>query len=87
LTFDPVEALRARGKRNNEALEASLAHIEGIVKEYQGPQHATLDLGQHLSVRFIPFERIRKDDEGKRASMYLAFAYDGAIGYDAKLVK
>jgi hypothetical protein len=87
LIFDPVEALRAGGKKNNEALEASLARIEGIVKEYQRPQHAMLDLGQRLSVKFVPFERIRKDDEGKRASMFLAFAYDGAIGYDAKLVK
>lgn len=87
LSFDPVEALRGGGKKNTELLESSLTRIDGVVRDYQGAQHATLDLGERVSVKFVPFERIRRDDEGKRASLFVAFAYDGAVGYDAQLLK
>ena len=48
-------------------------------------QQAVLDLGQGLTVRFTPLDRVVKDDEGRRASVFISFGYDGPAGWDVRL--
>jgi hypothetical protein len=82
LGFDPSAILRADDQKERKKLEA-LAKISGVMSDYRGPQHATLDLGNGLSARITPLDRLAKDDEGGKVSAFIAFSYDGIIGWDA----
>ena len=82
LGFDPASVLREENHKDRKRL-VSLAKIAGVVSDYRGPQHALLDLGNGLSARITPLDRLAKDDEGAKASAFIAFSYDGIIGWDA----
>ena len=56
------------------------------MRNYRGPQNATLDLGHDLTVRITPLDKLSKDDEGKRVSSFVSFSYDGLVGWDPGLV-
>lgn len=84
LPLDPSAVLR-EGKSNEESkLVGLLSRVNGVVSSYRGPQQAELDLGNHLKARITPLDRLAKNDEGAKASAYIAFSYDGLIGWDAK---
>lgn len=84
LPLDPSVVLR-EGKSSDEAkLVGLLGRVTGVVSSYRGPQQAQLDLGNHLKAKITPLDRLAKDDEGAKASAYIAFSYDGLIGWDAK---
>jgi hypothetical protein len=85
LPYDPVARLRRDGGTSAQALDTELARIEGTIRNYEGPQQAVLDLGQGLTVRFTPLDRVVKDDEGRRASVFISFGYDGPAGWDVRL--
>ncbi|EGD57570.1 hypothetical protein Y88_1452 [Novosphingobium nitrogenifigens DSM 19370] len=40
-----------------------------------------------MFAKITPLDRLSKDDEGKRASAFLSFSYDGLIGWDSRLVR
>jgi hypothetical protein len=86
LTYDPVATLRGFTPEHKKNM-SHLARVEGVVKDYRGPQQATLDLGQGLTLRFTPLTKITKDDEGKLASVLVSFSYDDPVGWDANLVE
>ncbi len=86
LSRDPVETLREGTDDERQALERELARVEGTIIRYRGPQQAQLDLGDRVTARFVPLDRIVKEDEGKRAAGWLSFSYDGPVGRDVQLV-
>jgi hypothetical protein len=56
------------------------------MRNYQGPQNAVLDLGQRVMVRITPLDLLSKEDEGKKISAFVSFAYDGMVGWAPALV-
>ncbi|MBR1270612.1 hypothetical protein JQ629_24360 [Bradyrhizobium sp. AUGA SZCCT0222] len=85
LDFDPPSLIRAPDNPDRKRLDAQLGRVEGTMRNYRGPQNATLDLGQSLMVRITPLDKLSKDDEGKRISAFLSFSYDGLVGWDPML--
>jgi hypothetical protein len=85
LDFDPVSVIRGMSTQSRRRL-LELGRINGVVTKYRGPQQATLDLGHNVTLRFTPLEKITRDDEGKRATVYVSFGYDGIVGWDPVLV-
>src|SRR5206468_10142047 len=85
LDFDPVAVIRGVSVHSRKRL-AELGRIEGVVTKYRGPQQATVDLGQGITLRFTPLERITRDDQGKRVKVYASFGYDGIVGWDPLLL-
>lgn len=82
LDFDPPSIIRASDHPDRKKLESRLVRISGIMRNYRGPQNASLDLGQDITVRITPLDRLSKDDEGKRVSVFVSFSYDGIVGWD-----
>ncbi len=85
LRVDPAHTVRFGSEAERAYLKANLARIEGVVRNYRGPQQADLDLGGGVIIRFTPREQIHRDDEGKAASLYVSFAYDARMGWDVAL--
>lgn len=83
LDFDPPRTIREPGHRDHKKLVARLARVQGALRDYRGPQRATLDLGSHLQATIVPLDRLTRDDEGARVSAYISFSYDGLVGWDA----
>ena len=86
LGFDPVSIITKHNAPMRDMVNARLARIEGTMRNYRGPQNATLDLGQSITVRLTPLDKLTKDDEGKKVSAFVSFSYDGIIGWDPMLV-
>lgn len=86
LSFDPVATLNGATPQHLKRLETELARVEGVVIDYVGPQQARLDLGNDVHLRFTPRDHIVRDDVGKRASVFVAFGYDGPVGWSARRV-
>ena len=84
LAFDPVATIRGFTPEHNSKLDI-LGRASGTVTHYRGPQQALVDLGHQATIRFTPLTKIVKDDEGKRASLYVSFTYDGPVGWDAAI--
>jgi hypothetical protein len=84
LDFDPVAVITGAAAHQRKKLEL-LSRIEGTITRYKGPQQADLDLGHGVLLRFTPLDKITKDDEGKKASVYVSFGYDGIRGWDPAL--
>ena len=85
LDFDPPSVIRATEHPERKKLDAEFARINGIMRGYRGPQNASLDLGQGIFLRITPLDRLSKDDEGKRVSVFASFSYDGIVGWDPRL--
>jgi tetratricopeptide (TPR) repeat protein len=85
LDFDPPSIVRVADHPDRKKLDR-LARIEGTMRDYHGPQNASLDLGQGITMRITPLDRLTKDDTGKRVSAYASFSYDGIVGWDPRLV-
>jgi hypothetical protein len=85
LDFDPSSIIRAADHPERKKMETRLVRISGIMRDYRGPQNASLDLGQGIMMRITPLGRLSKDDEGKRVSAYASFSYDGIVGWDTRL--
>ena len=87
--FDPVDAIVGAKKTTTAANQVlqKCARISGTITKYKGPQHALIDLGCGLTVSITPLEAITKDDEGRRASCYISFSYDGVVGWNPILQK
>jgi hypothetical protein len=86
LDFDPPSIVRAADHPERKKLDARLTRINGTMRDYRGPQNAFLDLGQGIMMRITPLDRLSKDDEGKRVSVFASFSYDGIVGWDPRLV-
>jgi len=82
LGFDPAVLIRAVDHPDRKKLNTQLARVEGIMRDYRGPQNATLDLGQSVMARITPLDKLSRDDEGRRISALLSFSYDGLVGWD-----
>lgn len=82
LDFDPALLIRAADHPDRKKLSTQLARVEGVMRDYRGPQNAALDLGQGIMARITPLDKLSKDDEGRRVSALLSFAYDGLVGWD-----
>jgi hypothetical protein len=83
LDFDPPSIIiRGTNHPDRKKLVARLARVSGILRNYRGPQNASLDLGQDLTVRVTPLDRLSKDDEGKSVAAFVSFSYDGIVGWD-----
>lgn len=87
LAFDPVSAILRKEVATQRVMDEKLARLEGTIIRYKGPQQADLDIGHGLSLRFSPLDKVHKDDEGRRASVYVSFGYDGIRGWDVRLTK
>ena len=86
LDFDPPSVIRTADHPDRKKLNARLARVSGVMRNYRGPQNASLDLGQGIIARITPLDRLSKDDEGRRVSAFLSFSYDGIVGWDPLLV-
>lgn len=86
LDFDPTIIIRATDHPERGKLDARLVRINGIMRNYRGPQNASLDPGQGIKMRITPLDRLSKDDKGKEVSVFASFSYDGIIGWDPRLV-
>ena len=56
------------------------------LRDYRGPQQASMDLGQGIIARITPLAKLTKDDEGSRISAFVSFSYEGIVGWDVELV-
>lgn len=85
--IDPPSMIRGERPADRAILESRLARVEGTIRDYRGPQFASLDFGFNVFAKITPLGRLSKDDEGKRASAFLSFSYDGLIGWDSQLIR
>lgn len=86
LGFDPPTIVRTMNHPDRATMEAQLVRVVGVMRDYRGPQYASLDLGGGLRVRITPLDRLSKDDEGKRVASFVSFSYDGLVGWDPALI-
>jgi hypothetical protein len=85
LDVDPAHTVRFGSAADRSYLGENLARVEGVVRDYRGPQQAHLDLGHGIVIRFTPREEVHRDDEGKVANLFVSFAYDARMGWDVAL--
>ena len=85
LPTDPAHSLRNELEEELATLESALNRVTGVMSDYRGPQHAVLDLGEHVQVSFMPLKILTEEDVGKRVTVWTSFSYDGPRGWRPKL--